>query len=149
MVVYVTPCVCVNFKEEDNILFVKWEKKPDTTAFKNAYTRVLQLAKVDYPTTLFCVDMSVCGSFDVEQENWLNYEYYLEVFTGIKDNVYAAIVFSEEHFKAIISNYKAMEKDTFHAFMHLNYFTETKEAFNWLNSIKKGQDAALLPNNFA
>lgn len=149
MVVYATPCVRVEYREEGNVLSIKWKKKPDTTAFKDAYTRVLQFATEEYPSIFFCIDMSLCGSFDMEQENWLNEEYYLQVYDGIKGNVYAAIVFSEEHFKAIISNYKATETDSFHAFMHLNYFTKTREAFNWLNSIKKGQDAALMPNNVA
>lgn len=149
MVVYTTPCVSVEYREEGKILLIEWEKKPDTAAFKDAYTRVLQFATEEYPTTFFCTDMSLSGSFDIEQENWLNQEYYLQVWEGIKENIYAAIVFSEEHFKAIISNYKAMETDAFHPFLHLNYFTETREAFNWLYSIKKGQDAALMPNSVA
>lgn len=142
MLIYSTPCARVEYKEEGNILLIKWNQKPDSDQFKNVYSRVLELAEKEYPTTLFCTDMSACGSLSTEQECWLNEEYYLQVYNSLKDNIYAAILFSEDHFKAIISNYKELEADSLHAFMHFNYFTKTNEAFQWLSSIKKGQDVS-------
>lgn len=150
MVVYATPCVSVEYRKVEKVLLINWETKPDTITLRETYSRVLQLATAEeYATNIFCTNMSLCGAFTVEQENWLSQEYYPQVYSGIRDNVYAAVVFTEEHFKAIITNYKDVKTDTFHSFMHLNYFTNTAEAFSWLKSIKKGQDAALLPNSVA
>jgi hypothetical protein len=149
MVVYTAPSVSVEYKCEENILLLKWAKKPDTEVFKQAYNRLLHFATEEYPTSLFCVDMSECGSFDSDQEEWLAKEYYLKVYGGVQDTIYAAVIFSEAHFQAIISNYKALENEPFYYFLHLNYFTKTREAFNWLSGIKKGQDVSSLPNKYA
>ncbi|MBF9254693.1 hypothetical protein I2I11_15415 [Pontibacter sp. 172403-2] len=66
------------------------------------------------------------------------------VYNVIKDNIYAAVVFSEEHFKAIVSNYQVASPAAQHQFINFTYFTDLEEALFWLQSIKKGPDTALL-----
>lgn len=141
MVIYTTPCVDVEFVADVEFLLIKWKKKPETHEFIETYSRILLYAQENYRTTLFCTDLTLIGSLKNEQEVWLNSEYYQQVYNGLKTDFYAAVVFSEEHFKAMITNYKATETESIHSFIYFNYFTELKEASYWLASIKKGQDA--------
>ena len=141
MVIYTTPCVEVEFVADIEFLLIKWKQKPETQEFVDTYTRILQYAKGSYQTNLFCTDLTLIGSLKNEQEAWLNSEYYQQVYNGLRADIYAAVVFSEEHFNAMITNYKATETESAHTFLQFNYFTEQEEAFQWLSSIKKGQDA--------
>jgi hypothetical protein len=141
MVIYATPCVDIKFIDEVDFLLIKWKQKPDNQVFREVYTRVLQYAKESYYTTLFCTDLSLIGSLKSEQETWLNSEYYQRVYNCLGVDIYAAIIFSEEHFKAMITNYKPAKTESLHTFIQFNYFTKMNEAFHWLASIKKGQDA--------
>ena len=147
MVIHTTPCVRIDYGKGSEILLISWLKKPGNEEFKDAYTAALQLVTSAYPTTLFCTDLSLSGALDYDQENWLFQEYYSQVNKMIKAEIYAAVVFSEAHFKALITNYKVVELEKDHPFMHFNYFTQTEEAFHWLRSMKKGQDALLLSNS--
>lgn len=141
MVIYTTPFVDVEFVADVEFLLIKWKDKPDTQEFINTYSRILLYAMGKYNTNLFCTDLTKIGSLKNEQESWLNMEYYQQVYRGLDADIYAAVVFSEDHFKAMITNYRATETESLHSFIHFNYFTELKEASDWLASIKKGQDA--------
>lgn len=149
MVIYATPCVDILYLKEDKILLIKWKISPDYKEFTSAYLVLIELATSKYPTTFFCTDLSSIGSLKNEQEVWLNTEYYNLVFESIETEIYAAVVFSVDHFKAIISNYKATDVEVLHSFIHFNYFTSSKEACHWLSSIKKGQDALVYPDSFS
>lgn len=146
MVIYTTPSVDVEFSMDDGVLFIKWKQKPETREFIEAYTKILNYVKDSYRTTLFCTDLSRIGSLKNEQEAWLNSEYYQLVYNNLQADIFVAVVFSEDHFKAIITNYKATETQPQHSFIRFNYFTELNEACHWLASIKKGQDTLVLPN---
>lgn len=139
----------IEFNSDSGVLQIKWVQKPSLEDLKDTYSKVFQMADESYSTAYFCIDMSECGSFSVEQENWLQQEYYPLVHQALHKSIYIAIVFSEEHFKAIISNYKTQKPELFHPHMHFNYFTNAGEAQHWLKSIKKGQDAVLIPNYYS
>lgn len=149
MVIYSTPSVDVRLVSDEEIILISWKQKPETDHFKEVYIKVLQFATSIHPTILFCTDLSLIGSLKNEQEAWLNTEYYQQVFNGINSDIYTAVVFSDDHFNAIITNYRAIESETLHSFIHFNYFTELMEAYYWLVSIKKGQDVMVLPQNIA
>ncbi|WP_347159114.1 hypothetical protein [Pontibacter chitinilyticus] len=110
-----------------------------------AYLHILDLLTVNAGLRLYCTDLSNIGALDREQEVWLNLEYYPMVHNLLQSDFYVAVVFSEEHFKAIVTNYQASAPAELYAFTHFTYFTAVDEAIHWLMSIKKGQDTALLP----
>ncbi len=144
MVVYQTSYVTITHCTETDAILIAWLKKPGTHAFTAAYLAGLEYIKSHPYIKLYCTDLTQSGGFDIEQESWLNSEYYSQVYKVVRDDIYAAVVFSEEHFKALISNYHATPYTSSNNFIHFNYFTDQQEGLTWLKDISKGQQAAIL-----
>jgi len=145
MVAVETTYIRIIYHIDSEIMIIKWLTKPKAAAFKEAYLQLLKLATINNVIKLYCTDLSSIGALDREQEAWLNLEYYPMVYSLIKDDIYAAVVFSEEHFKAIVANYQVEVSAEHQRFINFTYFTDLDEALFWLQSIKKGPDTALLP----
>ena len=147
MVVHSTEYSDIIFISELEILQVIWKAKPTDSAFIDTYLRGLAFVQEERLVMLYCTDLSMIGPLDREQEAWLNNVYYSKLQSTLNTEVFVAVVFTEEHFKAIITNYTATEAATSHDFMLFNYFTDREEAVHWLESVKKGQDTVLLPTS--
>ncbi|WP_162055869.1 hypothetical protein [Pontibacter pamirensis] len=93
---------------------------------------------------LYCTDLTSIGSLTREQESWLSQEYYQKSFNKLKTDFFVAVIFSEEHFKAVVSNYQIPSALSPHPYVYFNYFTDQQEALHWLESIEKGQDLAFV-----
>lgn len=133
----------ITLSSEPEVLTITWKAKPDTAQFKDVYWRVLQFVKTHRKTCFYCTDISMIGPLTSDQEAWLNKEYYPQVLNSIQSVIYAAVVFSEAHFNALISNYVAGRILPIHDFIHFNYFTDPAEAMDWLLYMQKSQDHAL------
>jgi len=132
---------------ELEILQVTWKQKPTDAAFVEAYLQGLSFVQEHVKVKLYCTDLSTIGPLGREQEAWLTNVYYNKLYETIKADIYVGVVFSEEHFKAIVTNYTATEISAEHNFIHFNYFTDKLEAFYWLESVKKGRDTVVLPTH--
>lgn len=144
MVLLETECVKIIYLNQYNCLKIKWLEKPNDTAFVSAHLAALQFSIDHHTVKLYCTDLTLIGSLTREQEFWLIQECYKKSYNVLQDNFFVAVVFSEEHFKAVVTNYVAPSATLSHDFVHLNYFTDQGEALQWLESIKKGQDSALV-----
>ena len=147
MVVHSTKYSDIIFDSELEILQVIWKAKPTDSAFKDTYLQGLSFIQEVHPVTLYCTDLTIIGPLDREQEAWLNTVFYDKMHEVVRDDIFVAVVFTEEHFKAIITNYAATEAATTHDFILFNYFTDRGEALHWLESVKKGQDTLLFPTS--
>lgn len=145
MVVYSTTFSDIIFNSELEILQVIWKAKPTDSAFIDTYLHGLAFVREVRPVIFYCTDLTASGPLDREQEAWLNNVYYEKLQESINEDIFVAVVFTDEHFKAIITNYVATEAAATHDFILLNYFTDQQEAFHWLESIKKGQDTVVAP----
>ncbi|WP_018478189.1 hypothetical protein [Pontibacter roseus] len=143
MVISETCFASITYSRKPEALFIKWKTKPDTQQFVDVYWQVLQFVKNNPRICFYCTDISQSGPFDSEQEAWLNAEYYPKVFDCIQSDIYAAVVFSEGHFKALVSNYVATQLLPLHEFIHFNYFTNPDEAWDWIAYMQESQDFAL------
>ncbi|WP_157578082.1 hypothetical protein [Pontibacter akesuensis] len=144
MVIRETPCVKVTFFEEHKTLLISWLRGPSTKELHATYLHALQFIEAHPDVVLFCTDQTLIGSLTREQETWLMQEYYPKVYHILQDDVYAAVVFSESHFNAIVMNYQANAIAPGQHFIQFNYFTVLSEAMHWLKGINKGQSAELL-----
>lgn len=142
MVISNSPLALISFSEDQDILSIRWKMKPDMEQFKNLYWQVLQFVKTKSKICYYSTDISQIGPFDTEQEAWLRREYYPQVLKIIGEHIYAAVTFSEGHFKALVSNYVASPPQPINDFIHFNYFTDVEEAADWLKLMQKGQDFA-------
>ncbi len=133
----------VTFSRDASVLSIQWKAKPDMEQFRNLYWQVLQFVKSNSRICFYNTDISRIGPFDPEQEAWLSREYYPQVSDIIGTDIYAAVVFSEGHFKALVSNYIGSRLLPLNDFIHFNYFTDNDEALDWLHYMQKGQDLAL------
>lgn len=147
MVVHSTTYSDIIFDSELEILQVIWKAKPTDSAFIETYLRGLSFVQEVRPVMLYCTDLTIIGPLDREQEVWLNTVFYDKMQEAVNSDVFIAVVFTEEHFKAIITNYVATEAANTHDFILFNYFTDRLEALHWLESVKKGQDAVLFPTS--
>lgn len=145
MVVHSTLYSDIILNEESEILQVIWKAKPTDAAFIETYMRGLAFVQEVRPVFLYCTDLTQIGPLDREQEAWLNNVFYGKLLAVLQSDIFVAVVFTEEHFKAIITNYTATEAATSHDFILFNYFTRRVEAIHWLESIKKGQDNLFFP----
>jgi hypothetical protein len=132
----------ISYSGTDDVLSIKWKANPDIEQFKNLYWQVLQFVKANQKIRYYSTDISRIGPFDPEQEAWISREYYPQVADIIGENIYAAVIFSEGHFKALVSNYVASHMSPTDDFIHFNYFTDATEAIDWLMLMQKGQDFA-------
>jgi len=130
----------ITFSSQPEVLSISWKAKPDMEQFKNIYWLALQFVRTQPKIRYYCTDISRSGPFDSEQENWLNREYYPQVYDSIRANIYAAVIFSEGHFKALVSHYVPSQLLPLHDFIQFNYFTELGEALDWLSYIQKSQE---------
>ncbi|MFD2245168.1 hypothetical protein [Pontibacter ruber] len=145
MVIYQTQIINIVYTAETQILQIEWKAKPSMAAFKEAYLKALQFVEEQQHTRFYCTDLTSCGPFDREQEAWLNTEYYPKVYKSIGSDIYAAVVFTEDHFKAIVSNYEPSQLSLNYSFILFNYFTVLHEAQDWLAQVQKGQETHLVP----
>lgn len=145
MVLLETAYVRISYLNQFNCLLIKWLQKPDDAAFVSAHLAALQFSIDNHTVTLYCTDLTLTGSLSREQEAWLIQECYKKSYNVLQDDFFVAVVFSEEHFKAVVMNYFVPSAAPSHKFVHFNYFTDQGEALHWLESIKKGQDMALIP----
>ncbi|MBB6610065.1 hypothetical protein H7F15_03360 [Pontibacter sp. Tf4] len=126
------------------ILQVIWKNRPTDAVFVETYLQGLAFVQEQVKVKLYCTDLTLSGPLEREQEAWLNNHYYSKVHDTIQEDFFVAVVFSEDHFKAIVTNYTATEPAE-HSFIHFNYFTDRAEAILWLESEKKGRDAIMFP----
>ncbi|MEJ8755468.1 hypothetical protein WG947_00550 [Pontibacter sp. H259] len=145
MVVRSTIYSDIIFDSELEILQVIWKQKPTDSVFVDTYLHGLNFVQEVKPIQYYCTDLTQSGPLDREQEEWLNNFFYGKLHETLKAEVFVAVVFSDEHFKAIVTNYTATKLANLYDFLHFNYFTEKQEAYFWLESVKKGQDAILFP----
>lgn len=145
MVVHSSPYSDIVLQQELEILQVTWKQRPTDAAFVETYLQGLAFVQEQVKVKLYCTDLSKIGPLERDQEAWLNNVYYSKVYETIQSDIFVGVVFSDEHFKAIVTNYTATEVSAVHDFMHFNYFTDKEEAFFWLESVKKGRDTVLLP----
>ncbi|PKV75760.1 hypothetical protein [Pontibacter ramchanderi] len=134
----------VNYLKEVGVLCIGWKLKPSTEQFRNLYWQALQFVKTNPKIRYYSTDISRIGPFDTDQEAWLSREYYPQVAETIGQDIYAAVIFSEGHFNALVNNYMATHRLPLHEFIHFNYFTDKEEAMDWLQYMQKGQDLAIL-----
>lgn len=145
MVIFETPCVEISYLFQVSCLFIKWLSRPDNATFVEAHSAVLQFS-IDNPVVRsYCTDLTSVGSLTREQESWLSLEYYQKSYKKLQCTFFVAVIFSEEHFKAVVSNYQVPSALSPHPYVFFNYFTDSYEALHWLECIEKGQDSALLP----
>lgn len=133
----------VTYLEEAGILSICWKLKPDMEQFSELYLKGLQFVKANPGIRFYSTDISQIGPFDVEQEAWLSRVYYPQVADIIGENIFAAVVFSEDHFNALVNNYVASHQLPLNDFIQFNYFTAIEEALDWLLYMQKGQDMVL------
>jgi len=145
MVIFETPYVVITYLYQFSCLEINWLQSPDDKTFVNAHLAALQFSIDNHTIKLYCTDLTSVGSLTREQEAWLSQECYKKSYHVLQDDFFVAVVFSEEHFKAVVSNYALPSATPAHDYVHFNYFTDQAEALHWLDSIKKGQDTALLP----
>ena len=126
---------------DTDILLINWKRSPSIKQFKDSYLTALRYVESTYLLTSFCTQLTAIGPLSRELEAWLMLEFYPNVFQIIKSPINAAVVFSEEHFKAIVSNYQQPNYLSRQEFIHFNYFTDFEEAMHWLVDIRKGQEA--------
>ncbi|WP_089319139.1 hypothetical protein [Pontibacter ummariensis] len=138
-----TPLVLIQYIPSLNTMLIRWKQKPDDRSFQEAYWVALRYVGEIRLVTLFCTDLTTCGALGRGQEAWLNLEYYPEVHKTVKEDIYAAVVFSEDHFKAIVSNYLVSSDLQQQSFIHFNYFTQQEEALYWLGQLNRGRDLAV------
>lgn len=141
MVIYSTPFSEIEFIDGLEVLQITWHAKPTDAAFTETYHTALRYVAEQNKVILFCTDLTKSGPFNREQELWLNTSYYNEVYDGIKEDIFVAVVFSDPHFNAVVTNYMAPETTDQHEFICFNYFTRLSEAQHWLDTIKKGHNA--------
>lgn len=132
--------VDISHEVEAGVLLISWKKAPTFEQFTDLHMLVLEYVQRNNQLTAFCTDLSVIGPLTREQEAWLTYDYYPKVFEIIQADVNAAVVFSEAHFKAIVTNYQQPDYLPRQDFINFNYFTDFGEAMHWLLTIKKGQE---------
>lgn len=144
MVIHQTTSVTITFRQKESVLLLQWLRKPDSVQLKDTYMRALAYVCSNRQTYYFCTDQSLIGSLDREQEEWLNQEFYPKVYDCIQGEIFAAVVFNNDHFKALVTNYQVPALLPQQHFIQFNYFTKLQEALQWLSDIKKGQDEAFL-----
>lgn len=140
MVIKDTPYVFITHNVTTDILLINWRRSPSVKQLKDAYSAALQYVQDVCLVTSFCTDLTAIGPLTREQEAWLMQEYYPNVFTSINTSIIAAVVFSDEHFKAIVTNYQQPDYILGQEFIQFNYFTSFQEAMHWLVYTKKGQE---------
>ena len=145
MVVYSTAFSDIIFDSELEILQVIWKAKPTDSAFIETYLSGLNFVQEVKPVMLYCTDLTLIGPLEREQEAWLNNVYYSKLHDTLQADIFVSVVFTEDHFKAIITNYTATKATSSHDFILFNYFTDRQEAFHWLESVNKGYDTVFLP----
>lgn len=145
MVVYSTAFSDIIFDSELEILQVIWKAKPTDNALIDTYLHGLAFIQDVTPVKLYCTDLTAIGPLERDQEAWLNNVFYSKLHAALQTDIFVSVVFTEEHFKAIITNYTATKPATLHDFILFNYFTDRQEAFHWLESVNKGLDTVLLP----
>lgn len=143
MVISESSLALVTFSDLHDILSINWKAKPDIEQFKNLYWQVLQFVKGNGKICYYSTDISLIGPFDPEQEAWLSREYYAQVYAGIQSDIYAAVIFSDDHFNALINNYVPSRQLPLSDFIHFNFFTDAAEANDWLINMQKGQNLLL------
>ncbi|MEJ8802016.1 hypothetical protein [Pontibacter sp. H249] len=141
MIIKDTPYVCLAHDVDADILLINWKRSPTFKHFKDTYLAALQYVQLNALITSYCTELTAIGPLNREQEAWLNVEFYPNVFSTIKSKINAAVVFSEEHFKALVTNYQQPTYLINQDFIHFNYFTDFNEALYWLRDTKKGQKA--------
>lgn len=134
----------VHYSKDAKVLCISWKLNPGMEQFRNLYWQVLQFVKTNPDIYYYTTDISRIGPLKAEQEAWLSREYYPQVYNIIGRDIYAAVIFSEGHFKALVNNYMATPQLPVHDFIHFNYFTDREEAMDWFLFMQKGQDLALL-----
>ncbi|TXK52192.1 hypothetical protein FVR03_01870 [Pontibacter qinzhouensis] len=140
MTISSTPAADLVYLPDTEVLMLRWKEKPDTTSFKKEYMMAFQFV-AKYPhIRYYCTDLTKSGAFERDQELWLTTYFYDTVNKLLHADVFAAVVFSEKHFNAIVHNYMLQAANAKHNFIHFNYFTLLPEALHWLRSIKKDQD---------
>ena len=144
MVISESTYAFANYLTEANVLLISWKLKPDRKQFRNLYWQVLQFVKTNPKICYYSTDISRIGPLDAEEEAWLSREYYPQVFEIIGKEIYAAVIFSDDHFNALVNNYIASHLLPQQDFIHFNYFTDQAEAMDWLMYMQKGQDLAFL-----
>ncbi|SFF90719.1 hypothetical protein [Pontibacter chinhatensis] len=144
MVIHQTTSAIITFRQKDSVLLIQWLRKPDTGQLMDTYLRALAYVCSNRQTYYFCTDQTLIGSLDRDQEEWLSQEFYPKVYDCIQGEIFAAVVFNNEHFKALVTNYQVPALLPQQHFIQFNYFTKLQEALQWLSDIRKGQDEALL-----
>ncbi|MCC9167477.1 hypothetical protein [Pontibacter harenae] len=134
----------MSFYEGLQIVQTRWKSKPGFKAFKEANLEILAFLTRHESLICFCTDLTLIGALSREQEAWLVYEYYPKVYKLLYADFFLAVVFSEGHFKAIVSHYQLERVQVIHEYLKINYFTDADEALHWLHNVQKGQDAGLL-----
>ncbi len=149
MVVFASPYSELFYDGDKEILQVTWKKRPTNSAFTEMYLQGLAFVKEQTPVNLYCIDLTAIGPLNRDQEDWLSTEFYPNLLATLNTKVFVAVVFTDVHFNAIITNYTATEPAETHEQLLFNYFTDREEANHWLESVKKGQDTVLLPTSFS
>ncbi|MDX5418618.1 MAG: hypothetical protein LPK14_04515 [Hymenobacteraceae bacterium] len=144
MVVLTTPFVDITYLGNEDTLLIRWLQLPDAAAFREAYLSALAFVSRHRLTTNYCTDLTLIGALTKEQEHWLHLDFYPQVYKVIRKSIQAAVVFSEEHFNAIITHYQVPDSLPEQRFIDFNYFTDLAQALHWIADIKKGQGDTLL-----
>lgn len=144
MLVNESPYAFIEYFAGSNGVLIRWKKLKDLRSFKTVYNKVLERAVKKYKIKYYCTDLRAVGPLTREQEAWLVSEYYDAVYRELKGDIALAVVFSEEHFNAIINNYQLPAENRQPDFIHFDYFTDLREALNWLKAKQEGQDATFL-----
>lgn len=144
MVIYQTSGVSITFQEEESLLLMQWLRKPGMDQLMEAYLHALNYVCEKRQIHYYCTDQTLIGPLDRDQEEWLNQEFYPKVYECIQREIYAAVVFTNAHFQAIVTNYQVPAVVPQQHFIHFNYFTKLQEALQWLSDVRKGQDEVLL-----
>ena len=140
MVIKDTHYVSIHYNLNTEVLMIKWKISPTNRQFKHSYLDILEFVDNVYNATSFCTDLTTIGALSREQEAWLVLDYYPIAQQVINSSANVAVVFSEEHFKAIVTNFQQPAYLSKQDFIHFNYFTDPQEAIHWLIDIKKGQE---------
>ncbi|WP_187264618.1 hypothetical protein [Pontibacter beigongshangensis] len=143
MVISSTPVANIEYWSEIEALFISWISTPDIQSFKKVYNLAFDFVAEHKEVRLFCADQTRSGAFGPEHEAWLLFDFNSRVYSLLQEDIYVAVVFTEDHFNAIVNNYQLYRSDSQPNFIHFNYFTRLQEAQLWLQAIKKGQDKIL------
>lgn len=143
MVISESSLAQIAFLDTRGALSIRWKAKPDMEQFKVVYLEALRFVRGVGKIRYYSTDISQIGAFDTEQEAWLSREFYPQVSDCIKTEIFAAVIFSEGHFNALVTNYAASNLTSTSDFIHFNYFTNEEEALDWLSFMQKGQDLVL------